>query len=275
MKGKDNDRKDRGLAGHCAIVTGACGGIGSAFALELASRGCDLLLVDLDEQRLFLAADAILDKASCFIFTLPLDLTAPDAIKRLDAYCRENGIFPDILINNAGIFSFAPVAETKTKRIETFIDLHIRAVTMLSRWFANLRMPEGSGFILNMSSMSCWMPMPGLAMYAATKSYIRVFSRSLHYELKDSGVSVTVACPGGIATDLFGLPPKLRKLAVRIGVLATPERFARKAVERMLKRKKQYINGWLNRLSIFFVGITPTPVRMMVKHRMLDKGIVR
>lgn len=117
--------------------------------------------------------------------------------------------------------------------------------------------------------------MPGLALYASTKSYIRVFTRSLHYEVKDYGVGVTVACPGGIATDLFGLPEKWKKFAVSIGVLDTPEKFASKAVKRMLKKKKQYINGFLNRFSIFFIGILPTRIRMMVKHRMLDKGITR
>lgn len=113
--------------------------------------------------------------------------------------------------------------------------------------------------------------MPGIALYSATKAYIRVFSRALHYELRDSGVTVTVACPGGIATDLFGLPVRLQRLAVRLGVLMRPERFAHKAVNRMLRGRKQYINGLLNRFSIFFVGITPTPVRMMVKHRLLDR----
>ena len=123
--------------------------------------------------------------------------------------------------------------------------------------------------------MSCWMPMPGLAMYSSTKSYIRVFTRALHYEVKEFGVGVTVACPGGIATDLFGLPKKWQKFAVNIGVLQTPEKFAQKAVKKMLKKKKQYINGWLNRFSIFLVGILPTSVRMMVKHHLLDKGIIR
>jgi putative short-chain dehydrogenase len=193
----------------------------------------------------------------------------------MEAFCSLERINPDILVNNAGIFSFATVDETPERKLECFIDLHVRAVTMLSRWFASRRKKERSGWILNMSSMSCWMPMPGLAMYAATKAYIRVFSRSLHYEMKDYGVGVTVACPGGIATDLFGLPGNLKKLAVGIKVLDTPENFARKAVGKMLRGKKQYINGWLNRLSILCVGITPTPVRMMVKHRMLDKGIKR
>lgn len=263
------------LTDNYAIITGATGGIGSHFALELARRGAVLILIDLDEERLFKTADQISRATEVFIYTLPLDLTDPKAVMKLDAFCKENRIEPDIMINNAGIFSFSPVTEMNPSKIEAFIDLHIRAVTMLSRWFTVRRAKAGSGWLLNMSSMSCWMPMPGLSMYAATKAYIRVFTRSLHYEMKDSGVGVTVACPGGIATDLFGLPSNLKKLAVRLHVLDTPERFAKKAVARMLKKKKQYINGWLNRLSIFFVGTTPTPVRMMVKHKLLDKGIVR
>ena len=79
--------------------------------------------------------------------------------------------------------------------------------------------------------------MPGIAMYSATKAYIRVFTRALHYEMRDCGVGVTVACPGGIATDLFGLPEPLKRLAVSIRVLDTPEAFARKAVGKMLKRR--------------------------------------
>jgi short-subunit dehydrogenase len=117
--------------------------------------------------------------------------------------------------------------------------------------------------------------MPGLAMYSSTKAYIRAFSRSLHYELSDYGVSVTVACPGGIATDLFGLPDNLKRLAVNIKALDTPERFTRLALNKMLARKQQYINGLLNRISIFLIGITPKWMRMLVKHKLLDKNIRR
>lgn len=122
-----------------------------------------------------------------------------------------------------------------------------------------------------MSSMSCWMPMPGIAMYSATKAYIRVLSRALRIELKPLGVSVTVACPGGIATDLFGLPRNLQKLGVNVGALATPEKFVRKALNRTLKGKAQYINGLINRLAIVAVAVTPEWVRGLVKSRLLDK----
>lgn len=265
-----------------ALVTGGAGGIGLEFAKVLYSEGANLILIDINEERLYEAKSAISSLSPIQgglknqnIHIHKADLTSPHLIEGIEDYCKEIGVMPEILINNAGIFSFKPISDTEQGKIEAFIDLHVRAVTLLSRWFVAKRKDTGKGWMLNMSSMSCWMPMPGLAMYSSTKSYIRVFTRALHYEMKDYGVGVTVACPGGIATDLFGLPEKWKKFAVAIGVLQTPEKFARKAVKRMMRKKKQYINGWLNRFSIFFVGILPTSVRMMVKHRLLDQGITR
>lgn len=268
---------ERDLTSHTALITGGAGGIGFEFAKVLSQLGAALILIDIDSDRLKQAGDALqtataAEKTVCL---LPLDLTSEGFIKTIEDFCSTQGLMPDILVNNAGIFSFSPINSISIKKTELFIDLHVRAVTLLSQWFISKRIPHKSGWMLNMSSMSCWMPMPGLALYSSTKSYIRVFTRALHYEAKDFGVGVTVACPGGIATDLFGLPEKWKKFAVAIGVLDTPERFARKAIKKMLKKKKQYINGLLNRFSIFFVGILPTGIRMMVKHLLLDKGITR
>lgn len=271
--------KNPDLKRHLSLVTGAGGGIGLEFAKYLASNGSSLILVDISSEKLKQSKKEIEEicpnKEEISIHILQLDLTSENFLDKIDVFCKENGLDPDILINNAGIFSFKPITDTEEKKIEVFINLHIRTVTLLSRWFVAERKAKESGYMLNMSSMSCWMPMPGLAMYSSTKSYIRVFTRALHYEMKDYNVGVTVACPGGIATDLFGLPEKLKKFAVAIGVLDTPEKFASKAIRKMLKKKKQYINGGLNRFSIFFVGVLPTPIRMMVKHKLLDKGIKR
>lgn len=263
------------IKGRLAVVTGASGGIGFCFSRELAKAGCSLLMISNEKEALAERASELRDACKTDIYELCLDLTAEDASSKVLQFLDERNLEADYLINNAGIFSFMPVTETSEPKMRRFIDLHVRAVTDLSRAFARRFMVRGSGRILNMSSMSCWMPMPGIAMYASTKAYIRVFSRALHYEVKDAGVTVTVACPGGIATDLFGLPEPLKKLAVRIGALDTPERFARKALKKMLKGKKQYINGLLNRIAIVAVALTPTPVRMLVKRRMLDRNIVR
>ncbi|MDE6342776.1 MAG: SDR family NAD(P)-dependent oxidoreductase [Muribaculaceae bacterium] len=261
------------LSGKWALVTGADGGIGINFCRALAGRGCSLVMVSVTTDALREAAEEIGRTYGVEAVALTLDLAAHDAPDVIDDFLAGKGIEIDFLINNAGIFNFRETADLSDSRIEAFINLHVRATTMLSVRFARRFKERGSGRILNMSSMSCWMPMPGLAMYASTKAYIRVFTRSLHYELKDYGCSATVAAPGGIATSLFGLPANLTRLALRLGALQTPEKVAEHAVRAMLKGKKQYINGLLNRFAIFFVGCLPDWARMQVKRRLLDKGI--
>lgn len=263
------------LSGHLAIVTGASSGIGLCFCRELARRGADLVMISNQQPQLDEAVAEISGISGVAVHAMFCDLTAPDAHTQILKFLDSLNLRPDILINNAGIFSFDTVVNHTDRKLDCFLDLHCRAVTKLSREMAIRFAAQGGGRILNMSSMSCWTPMPGIAMYAATKAYIRVFSRALHYELRDSNVTVSVACPGGIATSLFGLPDNLMRLAVVIGAVQTPEKFVRKAVTRMMKGKQQYINGLMNRIAIVATGMTPTNVRMMIKHKMLDRGIRR
>lgn len=260
------------IRGKVALVTGASSGIGLCFCKELARRGCNLVMVS-NQDCLDKCAEEVAGEFGVTAWPYFCDLTDESCDRRILDFLDEKMIEVDFLINNAGIFSFAPVTATNRGKINCFIDLHVRAVTTLSRSFAQRFVDRGSGRILNMSSMSCWMPMPGIAMYSATKAYIRVFSRALHYEVCQSGVSVTVACPGGIATNLFGLPENLKKLALTLHAIQTPEKFTRKAVDRMLRGRKQYINGWINRMAIVFVSILPTRMRLLVKRLMLDRGI--
>lgn len=234
----------------CALITGAASGIGAEFCRQLSERGWRVLKVD---------RQSCDDEANSLI----LDLTAPDATARVASWLENLGVVPDLLVNNAGIFDFAKVTSLTEERLDLYVNLHVRAVTQLCRAIAPMMVQRGSGMILNMSSMSCWMPMPGIAMYAATKAYLRVFSRALRLELRGTGVSVTVACPGGIATDLFGLPPKLQRLGVRVGALYTPRRFVRCALRATMRRRKQYINGPVNRLAIVAVGLLPEWLRRL------------
>lgn len=258
--------------GMTALVTGASSGIGLEYARQLAARGASVVLVSNQTSALETVCRELSEAYptqrfwECF-----KDLTEADSADYLFDFCVKNTDGIDILINNAGIFDFRAVGDTSADRLNLFIDLHVRSVTMLCRVFAEDMSRRCGGYILNMSSMSCWMPMPGIAMYSATKSYIQAFSRALYLEMKGCGVSVTVACPGGIATDLFGLPKKWQNFAVKIGVLATPEKFVHGALKRMFKRKQQYVNGVLNKMAVFIVPKLPVWVKLMVKHRLLDK----
>lgn len=255
-----------------AVVTGGSSGIGAEFARTLASYGYALVLVSNSESQLAdIKANLAISYPDTKVYTMCADLSLPGAAAKVEDYCVTRGLTVDVLVNNAGIFSFREMAKLPAEKVSLYIDLHMRAVTELSLIFGKEMALRGHGYILNMSSMSCWMPMPGIGLYAATKSYIRVFSRALRLELKESGVKVMVACPGGIATDLFGLPPKLQRLGVRLGVLATPQKFVAGALKRLFAGRAQYVNGLLNRISIVAVSILPARVKLIVKHQMLDK----
>ena len=163
------------------MVTGADGGIGIEFCRALARRGCSLVMVSVTVDPLRHAAVEIEKVFGVKAIPFTLDLTGPSAVSMLATFLSTRGVEADFVINNAGIFSFRELVDTREEKIDCFIDLHVRATTMLSLFFARRFKQRGCGRILNMSSMSCWMPMPGLAMYASTKAYIRVFTRSLHY----------------------------------------------------------------------------------------------
>lgn len=260
------------LKGRWAVVTGASSGIGLEFSRALAGRGCNIVAVSNQPDRLAETTAELRHTHGIEAIDMNIDLTVPDATELLMRRLKEHNIVPLLLINNAGIFDFKAVEHLTAQRLDLYIDLHIRALTHLSRNMAILMADNaGEGYILNMSSMSCWMPMPGIAMYSATKAYIRAFSRALRIEMKQRGVSVTVACPGGIATDLFGLPRNLQHLGVLVGALATPEKFVRKALRRTFRRKPQYINGAINRLAIVFIASLPEWARLQIKKRLLDR----
>jgi short-subunit dehydrogenase len=254
-----------------ALVTGASSGIGLEFSRQLASRGFNLVMVSNQSDALAKYSKEIHLAAGVEVGIIDMDLTDSDATNHIVSALKELGITPTLLINNAGIFDFKAVSDLTPKRINMYIDLHMRSVTLLSRAVGEMMAERGEGYILNMSSMSCWMPMPGIALYSATKAYIRAFSRALRVELHDSGVSVTVACPGGIATDLFGLPPHLQRLALRLGAITTPQRFVKKALNRTFKRRAQYINGFMNRLSIVAIAMLPMWGRLIIKRKLLDR----
>ena len=201
----------------------------------------------------------------CHRFGCNLDLTDSNAVASITEFLDRRDITPRLLINNAGIFDFKAVNDLSESRINLYVDLHVRSLTHLSRTIAQRMSRNGvKGYILNMSSMSCWMPMPGIAMYSATKAYIRAFSRALRIEVKELGVSVTVACPGGIAT-------KLQRLGVKLHALDTPQRFVKKALRRTLQGRAQYINGGLNRMAIVAVASLPEWARLIIKTRLLDR----
>ncbi len=249
-----------------ALITGAASGIGRCVSLECASRGMNIVIVDINEKGLLETADLVREKYKVDLYTFVQNLAQNDAADKCLAFCDEKNIEIDFLANIAGMFIFDPLLDADPRRTEIMIDLHVKAVTRMSVVFGQRMKDRRFGYIFNMSSMSAYMPMPGIVTYNATKAYVRSMSRALRFELLPWGVSVTAVCPGGVSTPLLPITDKIRNLGVRSGCLMTPEKLAKKAVTATLKRKNQTIPGLINHFfTAMIMGLPDWLVTFIMK----------
>jgi len=248
-----------------ALITGGSSGIGYALACELARKGYDLVLVSNDRPALDQAAKTIEDIWAVRVHPLHIDLTTPDAPQHVYQWCSARGLAIDILINNAGIFFFGEVVETGYERNKRLVTLHTSVPVALCTLFGKDMKSRRHGHILNISSISAWMPYPGIALYAGTKQFIKHFSRSLRTEMLDYGVKVTCACPGAVSTALYSLDAAGHQRAKRLRVMTTPEKLAPKLIRKMFQGKALYIPGFLNKITVALVSIIPHSLIILIR----------
>lgn len=254
-----------------ALVTGAGTGIGRSYAHQLATLGYNLILVGNLDANLHAVVRELKPLAQNQQFRpLVMDLARIDAAEELYEAIAAAGIEIDLLINNAGIFSFCDVMNTSEECIERILLLHDMTATKLCRRYA-IRMRERGvkGHILNMSSYSLWMPFPGLAIYSASKAYLKAFSVAFSKEVEEHGITVTAICPAGVATDLYGLPHNLQEFGVKVGGLITPESCARRALNALWRGKRFVVPDWWNRLWIPLLVHLPMCILRPIRRRTL------
>ena len=195
-----------------------------------------------------------------------MDLSERDAADRVFGFCEPLDV--RILINNAGMFEFRQLGKMPQKSVDLFIGLHISTFTRLCKLFSGRMAQKGNGYILNMSSLAGFLSLPGITMYEATKSYVRVFSRAMWYEVREYGVGVTVVCPGGVDTGLYGLRSDLLRLGVRLGILTPARKLVGNALRAMFRRRRQYIPGAVNVIFLPVLKVLPRPVVMYAKRKL-------
>lgn len=241
-----------------ALVTGAGSGIGRCYALRLAALGYKLALAGNRPEPLE-AVEAELQAAGCAeVCTTTCDLARTQAAEELHAALAAAGIEPDVVINNAGMFSFRDILATPVERIERMILLHALTNTKLCRLYAADMVRRGvRGHILNMSSYSQWMPFPGLALYSASKAYLRQFSVCFAKEVREHGIRVTAVCPAGVATDLYGLPRRWQRIGMRLGALISADKCARRGLRALWRGRRTCVPDWWNRIGIPICKLLP------------------
>lgn len=186
-----------------ALITGASGGLGEAFAEQLAERGANLVLVGRSEEKLQALARRVERQYNITTTVLTADLASAAEVDQLISTLKTRHIGVDLLINNAGFGVFERFLETPLKRQMEQIDVNVRAVVSLTHALTPAMVARNKGGVINLSSSAGFQPLAGANIYAASKSFVLLFSEALAQELVATGVRVMAVCPGPVATGFF------------------------------------------------------------------------
>lgn len=241
-----------------AIITGASKGIGKAIARELAARKKDLLLVARSESLVRELAKELATEFSVKTDYLSIDLSADDSPARIQFWLVEKGYAVDTLVNNAGYGLSGDFSSYTIEEHKAMMQVNMTVPVALTSLLLPQLKQQPKAYILNIASAAAYQAVPGLALYAATKSFLLSFSRGLHFELRKTNVSVTLVSPGGTDTD-FATRAQVGPKAVKAGekLNMTPEAVAKLAVKAMFAGKTEIITGFINKLGTFFVWLLP------------------
>jgi len=188
------------LDGCSALITGASAGIGREFARQLASRAKLLVLVARRRDRLEeLRGELLAKNPALRVEIRDADLSSLQQTMRVAESLANEQI--DLLINNAGLGDHGSFATADQTRVNAQVQVNVLALTALTRAFLPRMISRKRGAILNVSSSAGFLPLPKIAVYAATKAYVTSFSEAIRAETRDYGISVTTLCPGPVHTE--------------------------------------------------------------------------
>lgn len=241
-----------------AVITGATGGLGRSIVEECASRGFDLLLSATKQERLDELKKEIETKfPNIKVFAKECKLNIKQSREELFSYILDNELKPNALILNAGYILEGSVMGCEQQEIQSCIDVNVTGNMDLVYWFLKNRDIDKKNYILFVSSMAGYYPMPQMATYASTKAFLTHMAVALRKELKGKNVNVSVVCPGGMATnDAMKRSIKSQGLG---GILSTQstKKIAKVSIKKMLKNKAIWVPGFFNKLMILCSKIFP------------------
>jgi short-subunit dehydrogenase len=239
-----------------ALITGASSGLGAEYAKLFAADKHDLILVARRRDRLEALARELSSAHGVKAQVLAADLAAHDGAARVVEEVARLGIEIDFLVNNAGFATSGAFAELDAARELEMIQVNVTSLVALTRAFLPPMLARRRGRILNIGSTAGFPPGPFMAVYYASKAFVNSFTEALWYELRGSGVTATVSCPGATATEFAQVAGKQSSLLFRLGA-ASPATVARQGYGAMMKGKAMVIHGLKNKLTVQSLRISP------------------
>lgn len=258
------------------VVTGASAGIGAELARLLAARGHGLTLVARRRERLEELATELRDAHGVEVDVHDCDLADDGARAALVAALQSSGKPVAGLCNNAGYGSFGRFWELPREREAGMVRLNCVALVDLTSAFLPGMVERGEGAVLQVGSLAGYQPSPWNATYSATKAFVQSFAESVSGELQGTGVSMTVLCPGPVATE-FGAEAGVEDLEAGLpGFLKQgPREVAEAGVEGMVRGKRVVFPGAPHRMIAQAGRITPRTALLPIVNRIGKRTVGR
>ncbi|GAB3938404.1 SDR family NAD(P)-dependent oxidoreductase [Larkinella terrae] len=255
------------------LITGASAGLGKAMAIELARQGHNLILVSLPNENLAELAQQIRISCNVKVAFYETDLCTRPNIEALVTWLRASKFEIFYLINNAGIGGSQAFELADTERIERIIQLNIVGTALLTRLVLPFLLKFSQSYILNVSSMAAFTPIPYKTVYPASKAFIYSFSLGLRAELSALGVQVSVVHPGPMPHSPEN-QARLQKHG-RLGrMLTVPlQVIAQIALEQVQRGQSVIIPGWTNKFGYWVSRWVPWSWRRPLMVSMLRKEL--
>ncbi|MDA3844242.1 MAG: SDR family oxidoreductase [Candidatus Kapabacteria bacterium] len=254
-----------------ALITGASGGIGYEFAKVFAERGVNLVIVARSEDKLNMLADELKNKHQIDVKVIAKDLSSAQSVQEISEEIEEAGIQIDYLINNAGFAQFGKFADNDWQRESDMINLNISTLTHFTKLYLKKMISVGKGRILNVASTAAYQPMPMMAVYGATKSYVLSFTEAVAAEANGSGVTVTALCPGATKSGFGEDSGAGKSIMFNNFSTASSRSVAEYGYESMMSGKHSAIHGILNKIAAVKVRFLPHRWVTKLMMKVLDK----
>ncbi len=237
-----------------AVITGASSGIGKALALEFAGGGFNVLLIARNESSLAQVAAECTRKGPIETEIIAADLSDATSLDRVSAVLSSTTRRYEVLVNNAGFGIHGDFSATDIEQNVQLVNVQLTAAMKLTRAVLPAMISRHSGRILNVASVYSYSPVPFQSVYGACKAFLLSFSSALQNELKGTGVTVTVFCPGTTQTEFrsrAGIGQKRRDTGM------TAEAAARNAYVQTMRGKHIVVPGLINRIFVLVTQLLP------------------